>query len=171
MLVSALNFTPSAGAEAHICTVAAPLFDAEGNLRFFIGGQINCSTTIRSNTDVLKILSMSDDPEDDKESAQSIRDTKPKRSFFGFTRKDSSAELPKSTRRVEVRGDGMEQGLLKHIEKMNFRTQMEIFYTAYSKVSPSLSVFLEEVLTTCSTWSSSTTHSLFSITPLASSMF
>lgn len=28
----------------------------------------------------------------------------------------------------------MEQGLLKQIEKMNFRTQMEVFYTAYSKV-------------------------------------
>lgn len=137
MLVSVFSVTPCASLSTHMSIAAAPLFDAEGNLRFFIGGQINCSTTIRSNTDVLKILSMSDDPEDDKESAQSIRDTKPKRSFFGFTRKDSSAELPKSTRRVEVRGDGMEQGLLKHIEKMNFRTQMEVFYTAYSKVSPS----------------------------------
>lgn len=115
---------------------AAPLYDADGNLKFFIGGQINCSTTIRSNTDVLKILSMSDDPEDDKEAAQSIRDTKPKRSLFGFSRKDSSAQLPQSTKRVEVRGEGMEQGLLKQIEKMNFRTQMEIFYTAYSKVGP-----------------------------------
>lgn len=77
---------------------------------------------------------MSDDPEDDKEAARSIQDTKPKRSFFGFARKESSTQLPTSTRRVEVRGDGMEQGLLKHIEKMNFRTQMEIFYTTYSKV-------------------------------------
>lgn len=67
----------------------APLFDAEGNLKFFIGGQINCSTTIRSNTDVLKILSMSDDPEDDKEAAQSVKSIKPnKRSFFRFPRKE-----------------------------------------------------------------------------------
>ena len=115
----------------------APLFDAEGKLKFFIGGQINCSTTIRSNTDVLKILSMSDEVEDDKESAKSIRDTKQKRSFFGFTRKDGTPQLPSSTKRVEVRADGMEQGLLKQIEKMNFRTQMEIFYTAYSKARPS----------------------------------
>ncbi|CAD6587264.1 MAG: hypothetical protein ASARMPREDX12_002790 [Alectoria sarmentosa] len=112
----------------------APLFDAEGDLKFFIGGQINCSTTIRSNTDVLKILSMSDDPEDDKEAAQSVRSIKPtKRSFFRFSRKESIPQLPSSTKRVEVRGDGMEQGLLKQIEKMNFRTQMEVFYTAYSK--------------------------------------
>ncbi|CAF9930575.1 MAG: hypothetical protein ALECFALPRED_004642 [Alectoria fallacina] len=113
----------------------APLFDAEGDLKFFIGGQINCSTTIRSNTDVLKILSMSDDLEDDKEAAQSVRSIKPtKRSFFRFSRKESIPQLPSSTKRVEVRGDGMEQGLLKQIEKMNFRTQMEVFYTAYSKV-------------------------------------
>ena len=105
-------------------------------MKFFIGGQINCSTTIRSNTDVLKILSMSDDPEDDKEAAQSIMSVKPKRKIFGFTRKESSAQLPQSTKRVEVRGEGMEQGLLKQIEKMNFRSQMEIFYTAYSKVRP-----------------------------------
>lgn len=113
---------------------AAPLYDQDGKLKFFIGGQINCSTTIRSNTDVLKILSMSDDPEDDKEAAFSIQETKPRRNLFGFKKKDSSAQLPQSTKRVEVRGDGMEQGLLKQIEKMNFRTQMEIFYTAYSKV-------------------------------------
>ena len=110
------------------------MYDVNGQLTFFIGGQINCSTTIRSNTDVLKILSMSDDPEDDKEAAQSISDSKPKRSFFGFTRKESAAQLPQSTKRVEVRADGMEQSLLKQIEKMNFRTQMELFYTAYSKV-------------------------------------
>ncbi|KAL2059614.1 hypothetical protein ABVK25_000907 [Lepraria finkii] len=111
----------------------APLFDANGKLCFFIGGQINCSTTIRNNTDVLKILSMSHESEDDKESAKSIRDTKQKRSFLGFTRKESRSQIPTSTKRVEIRADGMEQGLLKQIEKMNFRTQMEIFYTAYSK--------------------------------------
>ena len=77
---------------------------------------------------------MSDQPEDDKEAAQSISDSRPKRSFFGFTRKESSTQIPQSTKRVEVRPDGMEQGLLKQIEKMNFRSQMELFYTAYSKV-------------------------------------
>lgn len=115
----------------------APLYDANGKLTFYIGGQINCSTTIRSNTDVLRILSMSDDPEDDKEAAQSIRNEKTsKRSFLGFSRKDTSAQLPQSTKKVEIREAGMEQGLLKQIGKVNFRTQMEMFYTAYSKVTP-----------------------------------
>lgn len=135
----------------------APLYDADGSLKFFIGGQVNCSTTIRSNTDVLKILSMSDDPEDEKEAAHSVRSIKPsKKRFFGFARKGSTPQLPTSTKHVEVRGDGMEQGLLKQIEKMNFRSQMEVFYTAYSKVdmrnaSKTLPYHMA-ALTWCSTW-------------------
>ncbi|KAL8784808.1 MAG: hypothetical protein Q9195_008888 [Heterodermia aff. obscurata] len=112
----------------------APLLDVNGRLAFFIGGQINCSTTIRSNTDVLRILSLSDDPDEDVETQKSVHDIKPtKRSFFGFVKKDNTPQMPTSTKRVEVREAGMEQGLLKQIEKMNFRTQMEAFYTAYSK--------------------------------------
>lgn len=114
----------------------APLLDATGRLAFYIGGQINCSTTIRSNTDVLRILSASaEDSEDEKDASPSITAPKPsKRSFFGFTKKDSTPPMPTSTKRVEIgREAGMEQGLLKKIEKMNFRTQMEAFYTAYSK--------------------------------------
>lgn len=113
----------------------APLFDADGRLVFYIGGQINCSTTIRSNTDVLRILSMSDDPEEDKESALSLKENKTsKRHFFRFGRKqETTPKLPASSKKVQVREAGMEQGLLKQIEKMNFRNQMEAFYTAYSK--------------------------------------
>ena len=110
------------------------MYDANGKLVFFIGGQINCSTTIRSNTDVLRILSLSDDATDDKESAVDVQAQKPtKKSFFGFSRKDNTAQLPQSTKRVEVREAGMEPALLRQIEKMNFRSQMEHFYTAYSK--------------------------------------
>ncbi|KAL8736301.1 MAG: hypothetical protein Q9166_000456 [cf. Caloplaca sp. 2 TL-2023] len=112
----------------------APLFDASGKLAFYIGGQVNCSTTIRSNTDVLRILSMSDAPEEDKESALSLKGPKPtKRRFFGFGKKEITPKLPASSKKVEVREAGMEPGLLKQIEKMNFRNQMEAFYTAYSK--------------------------------------
>ena len=41
--------------------------------------------------------------------------------------------LPQSSKKVEVREAGMEPGLLKQIEKMDFRNQMERFYTTYSK--------------------------------------
>jgi hypothetical protein len=35
----------------------SPLLDEDGSVVFFLGGQINCSTTIHSCTDILKILS------------------------------------------------------------------------------------------------------------------
>jgi len=80
---------------------------------------------------------MSDNPGDDADAAISVHSTRPaKRRFFGFARKESTPQLPTSTKRVEVgKESGMEHGLLKKIEKMNFRTQMEAFYTAYSKAS------------------------------------
>ncbi|KAI4164637.1 MAG: hypothetical protein LQ342_001611 [Letrouitia transgressa] len=77
---------------------------------------------------------MSDDPEEDEVAVRSILESRPrKRSFFGFGKKDNTPKPPASTKAVEVREAGMEQGLLKQIEKMNIRTQMEVFYTAYSK--------------------------------------
>ena len=36
----------------------------------------------------------------------------------------------------DSREAGMEQNLINKIEKMNFKEQMEAFYTAYSKVWP-----------------------------------
>ncbi len=113
----------------------APLFDRNGRLTFYIGGQINCSTTIRSNTDVLRILSASDDVNEAKETSESTHSASfKKRRFFTFQKKESHLQLTQSTKKVEVREAGMEHGLLKQIEKLNFRTQMEKFYTAYSKV-------------------------------------
>lgn len=84
---------------------------------------------------------MSDDPEDDIEEQQSVHSIKPaKRRFLGFGKKENTPLMPTSTKRVEVREAGMEQGLIKQIEKLNFRTQMEAFYTAYSKVSIQLTI-------------------------------
>ncbi|GJC96716.1 aureochrome1 [Colletotrichum higginsianum] len=44
----------------------APLYNEAGKLAFFIGGQVNCSTTIHSNADVMRVLSVSnnDDVQD-----------------------------------------------------------------------------------------------------------
>ena len=39
----------------------SPLLDEEGNVSFYLRGQISCSTTIRSCIDILKILSLNDE--------------------------------------------------------------------------------------------------------------
>lgn len=110
----------------------APLYDLNGKVVFYIGGQINCSTTIRSNTDVLRILSASEEQTDDQEDA-TLKRKSSRRRLFGFTRKGSS--IVRSSQDLNAQQPGMEQRLLKEIGKLNFRTQMEKFYTAYSKVS------------------------------------
>lgn len=111
-----------------------PLLDADGKTSFFLGGQINCSTTIHSCSDILRLLSMSDDSEavDDPYLASSAASTRggtsPLNAFFrAFRSHKNSDKFPDS------RDAGMEQNLLTKIERMNFKEQMEMFYTAYSK--------------------------------------
>jgi len=113
--------------------LSAPLYGADGKVAFYLGGQINCSTTIHNCSDILRVLSISDDPEDEKVPLSPpplTRDnsTGP-RSFFKSFRPRSSTKVT-----ADVREAGMEQGLLNRIENMNLKTQMKMFYTAYSKV-------------------------------------
>lgn len=113
----------------------APLFNAEGKVAFFLGGQINCSTTIHSRTDILRVLSISDDPDADNAfdlTAQPTQNgTSNKRSFFRSFRMLSTTN---ANRPASDRDAGMEQELISKIEKLNFKNQMKMFYTAYSKV-------------------------------------
>ena len=124
----------------------SPLLNERGEVVFFLGGQINCSTTIHSCTDVLKVLSINDDELDNLEElgrnkppSLRSRESKPEKqspsSFFKSFRKynASSPAVPKINVRDEA---GMEPGLINRLGKLSFRTQVEAFYTAYSKVFP-----------------------------------
>jgi len=111
----------------------APLYNADGNVAFFIGGQINCSTTIHSNSDVLRILATSDEPE---EAEKVVPGAAVPRNPSTFGRKGFlSAFRSNSSRKAsQAREAGMEQSLLNRIERLDLKTQMNAFYTAYSKV-------------------------------------
>ncbi|TVY78543.1 Phototropin-1B [Lachnellula suecica] len=129
----------------------SPLLDERGDVSFFLGGQINCSTTIHSCNDILKVLSLNDDELDDLETAVKSRPTprtrdsfqnapKAKSSFFKSWRKYNPASTGSNStgntaaENVVVRGEaGMESELINRHGKMGFRTQVEAFYTAYSK--------------------------------------
>jgi hypothetical protein len=120
----------------------APLYNEKGEVSFFLGGQINCSTTIHTFTDVLKVLSINDDELDMLDSmgqskAPSVKSQalKTKSSFFKSWRKygGGSVNAPKQ---VVVREEpGMEGELVDRLGRLTFKTQVEAFYTAYSKVS------------------------------------
>ncbi|TLD08348.1 uncharacterized protein PgNI_07300 [Pyricularia grisea] len=131
----------------------SPLFDEQGQLAFFIGGQVNCSTTIHSSADVMRVLSMSSDPSetDSKESpaklgeatakqAQATAQSPPPRKSsarkvllkaFGVRTQD---ENDSSVQAVPAMADaGMGKKLLSKMEGQDIGTQMREFYSAYSK--------------------------------------
>ena len=115
--------------------ISAPLFDLEGNVAFFLGGQINCSTTIHSCSDILRILSTPQDvneDEPDKAAVAPVRNSTMGRNGWlkAFTR-GLSGDVKTTAAPRQV---GMENNLLNRIEKMNLKKQMDVFYTAYSKV-------------------------------------
>lgn len=112
----------------------APLYDENGNVAFFIGGQINCSTTIHSSSDILRLLSYSEDTEDHqaKPEPAPVKKSTFGKGFFRSLRGDSIAEINGSK---EV---GMENALLNKIEKLTVKKQMETFHSAYSKVRDSV---------------------------------
>ncbi|KAM3076853.1 hypothetical protein ACMFMG_003681 [Clarireedia jacksonii] len=117
----------------------SPLIDASGEVRFFLGGQINCSTTIHSRTDVLRILSLNNEENESfidspqrtasVKSRESMKDVNmyPKSSFFKSFKKYKANPL------VVKEEAGMENELIEKLGKLQFNKQVEAFYTAYSK--------------------------------------
>lgn len=110
-----------------------PLFGPDGRLAFFLGGQINCSTTIHNRSDVLRVLSLSDEVEEGNPSLQASTDPamngkKSRGLFSSFKNRDKA--------KVAVDKEaGMEGDLIKQIERMDFKNQVQLFHSAYSKVS------------------------------------
>ena len=117
----------------------APLLDAQGKLRFFLGGQINVSHTVHTRTDILRVLSATEEG-DEPPTELALTPSKPpppkppRRRLFRFSRSSSNGPQAKDAATTNGAEAGMEKGLLNKIEKMNFRSQMQAFYAAYSKV-------------------------------------
>ncbi|KAA8574671.1 hypothetical protein EYC84_003921 [Monilinia fructicola] len=116
----------------------SPLIDGNGDVRFFLGGQINCSTTIHSRNDVLRILSLNNDD------TRSVTERNGKTPSIGSKESNSLCNYGKSSffksfkkynaNTIKIRDEaGMEGELIERIGKLQFKTQVEEFYTAYSK--------------------------------------
>ncbi|KAH6648353.1 hypothetical protein BKA67DRAFT_661335 [Truncatella angustata] len=108
----------------------APLRDATGKIAFFLGAQINCSTAIHSNTDVMRVLSESNEETTTKElsrQGQHVNKLK-KKTLFSIFSSDKHNKPP-----LPDENTGMERKLLNRIEGQDLRTQITEFYSAYSK--------------------------------------
>ncbi|KAL2060930.1 hypothetical protein VTL71DRAFT_8982 [Oculimacula yallundae] len=125
----------------------APLLNERGEVGFFLGGQINCSTTIHSCNDILRVLSINDDELDSLDDSKmgkaktpslrsrdgKSRGPRPRSAFFKSWRKYNASGLPIASR-MKIRDEaGMESEFINRVGKLSFRNQVEAFYTAYSK--------------------------------------
>jgi PAS domain S-box-containing protein len=112
----------------------APLYDVQGRLAFFIGGQVNCSTTIHSASDVLRILSQPTEPEPEMQISGTSTPTQSgsklsrARSMLNALKGGTKANGPAMT-------PGMEGGLVRTFEDKSLTDQLRAFYTAYSNAS------------------------------------
>lgn len=108
-----------------------PLLDSEGRTAFFLGGQINCSTTIHNCSDILRLLSIGEDSNvvDDPYLAAA---TTPKPGSSGLSALFKTFRSKNNDKYSDIPA-GMEQNLINKIERLDFKEQMEMFYTAYSK--------------------------------------
>ncbi|EFQ30195.1 hypothetical protein CGRA01v4_00421 [Colletotrichum graminicola] len=113
----------------------APLYNESGMLSFFLGGQINCSTTIHTNADIMKVLSSSSN--DNVEEAakkppvlhRSTSAPSARRAFL----KALGVKVDDSVPSNSAIDPGMEGKLLHKLEGRDLNYQMKEFYTAYSK--------------------------------------
>lgn len=132
-----------------------PLYDANGKLAFFLGGQINCSTTIHSASDVLRILSHSEDGNEEQAQSRTLSPppVKPARSRGLF-----SAFRTNSRSTIHQRAPGMEENLINQFGEMPLNSQITRFQNAYSNVRPAtLHFYTSLTANTAPSTSSSTT--------------
>lgn len=113
----------------------APLFDETGTLAFFIGGQVNCSTTIHSNTDVMKVLAGGTPAAKETELVPpQARRQIHRQSSMPSARKALLKAFGVRVDEARTLGEsGMEGQVLGRMEGQDLTDQMKEFRTAYSK--------------------------------------
>jgi hypothetical protein len=105
-----------------------------GEVEFFIGGQINCSTTIHSNADIMSVLASSEKPSGPvpvlpPQYTPSIKASSSRNFFKSAFRSGHRQD------RVHISTEaGAEVGMLRELEGKSLPSQMQHFYSAYSKV-------------------------------------
>lgn len=125
-----------------LTSLSAPLIGENGETAFWLGGQINCSSTIHNSADVMRVLSTS--KTDGNEQSQANQNNIQPRTSFSRTllralglRNDNNGNSLKSAASFDVGTapgiGGMEQDVLDRMEGQDLPTQIKEFYTAYSK--------------------------------------
>ncbi|KAI5360123.1 Putative PAS domain, RGS domain, PAS domain superfamily protein [Septoria linicola] len=112
----------------------APLFDANGEVAFFLGGQVNCSSSVQGKPDIMKILATSPDHklhESNKTSTNQKTHTSP---ATELARRVESVKSLRYRHKAQVAAEpGIERGLIEANQGTPLPDRLERFYNAYSK--------------------------------------
>lgn len=111
----------------------APLYHPNGKLAFYLGGQIDISTTIHNTSDILRILSC---PSEDDDSEKKLPLSQPVEFQPTSTIKSYRNSLRNTLRRqrtTTTRQAGMESTLLDDLNRLSLNAQKDAFYSAYSR--------------------------------------
>ncbi|KAF2770340.1 hypothetical protein EJ03DRAFT_335544 [Teratosphaeria nubilosa] len=111
----------------------APLFDENGRLIFFLGGQVDCSVAAHSLSDVLRILAQPTDMRDrlstvshTAQQAQHAQKFKPCRTMRESLRKSSKPS-------IRAEPPGAESSLLARLDNTPLEKHLATAYLTYSK--------------------------------------
>jgi hypothetical protein len=125
---------------------AAPLFDDTGKIAFFFGAQIDCSNAIHTWSDLLRILSASDNEMSFTSSKELVSSNiiegvdKSTRApgMWSWSRFRAGASSLESRRNRQIDFDlkevGEEERVTNEMQWKDFEAQVETYYTSYSKV-------------------------------------
>lgn len=113
-----------------------PLIDEHGEVRFFLGGQIDCSSTMHNSPDVLRILATSNEPTEERPppitmSKGPVEEKPRSRSMvksLGFSNSRGGTN-------IQQRSPGMEKSVLQQLaDEKTLTEQKRTFYAAYANV-------------------------------------
>lgn len=116
-------------------TSAAPLLDANGEVAFFLGGQVNCSSSIQGKPDIMKILATSPDHKIHDYSSTSNNQKIHTSPAAELARRVESVKSLRYRHKAQIAAEpGVERGLFQANQDIPLPDRLERFYNAYSKV-------------------------------------
>ncbi|PPJ52031.1 hypothetical protein CBER1_10398 [Cercospora berteroae] len=112
----------------------APLLDSRGQVAFYIGGQVNCSSTIQDKAGIMKILAISPDHQSEKEREQTSERAKNETPASELARRVEHLKSLRYREKAEVAPEpGLERSLVARNQDIALTERIENFYNAYSK--------------------------------------
>lgn len=110
--------------------------DSRGQVAFYIGGQVNCSSSIQDKAGIMKILAISPDHQSEQEREQMSQLAKNETPASELARRVEHLKSLRYREKAEIAPEpGLERSLIARNQDIELSDRIENFYNAYSKES------------------------------------